>query len=199
MCHLIFFGHKFWEAEEMEWNPDSFCGPRAQHCFPLRLLPLYYCPHLHRPSFCPLYILVPCSVTGICYSLCLADSSPDPYVSGSFLSLRLFFFLRFYLFIHERHRERGRDVGRGRSRLPTGTLMQDSIPGPQDHDQRQMINHWATQVPLTSYCRWAALSDHPSYISTQLLSTSSLCSVVYKALPVILMSLCTSIFSPSLP
>ena len=50
-----------------------------------------------------------------------------------------FVFLRFYLFIHERHRERerererGRDIGRGRSRLPVGSLMQDSIPGPQDH------------------------------------------------------------------
>ena len=31
------------------------------------------------------------------------------------------FFLRFYLFIHERHREKGRDTGRGRSRLPGGT------------------------------------------------------------------------------
>ena len=39
--------------------------------------------------------------------------------------------LRFYLFIHERHRERGRDIGRGRSRLPVGSLMQDSIPGPR--------------------------------------------------------------------
>ena len=29
-------------------------------------------------------------------------------------------FLRFYLFIHERHTERGRDIGRGRSRLPWG-------------------------------------------------------------------------------
>ena len=30
----------------------------------------------------------------------------------------LFFFLRFYLYIHERHRDRGRDIGRGISRLP---------------------------------------------------------------------------------
>ena len=41
-----------------------------------------------------------------------------------------FFFLRFYLFIHERHTERGRGVGRGRSRLLTGNLMWDSIPRP---------------------------------------------------------------------
>ena len=36
----------------------------------------------------------------------------------------------FYLFIHERPTERGRDTGRGRSRLPAGSPMWDSIPGP---------------------------------------------------------------------
>ena len=63
-----------------------------------------------------------------------------------FLSL----FKRYYLFIHERHRERGRDTGRGRTRLPAGNLMQDWIPGPRGHTQsrRQMLNHWATQVPV---------------------------------------------------
>ena len=36
-----------------------------------------------------------------------------------------------------------RDIGRGRSRLPVGSLMQDLIPGPWDHDlsQRQTLNH----------------------------------------------------------
>ena len=34
------------------------------------------------------------------------------------------------LFIHERHTERGRDIGRGRSRLAAVSLMQDSIPAP---------------------------------------------------------------------
>ena len=45
------------------------------------------------------------------------------------------FFLRFYLFIHEGHREkeRQRDTGRGRSRLHAGSPMWDSIPGLQDH------------------------------------------------------------------
>ena len=59
------------------------------------------------------------------------------------------FFKRFYLFIHERHRERGR--GRDTNRLPAGSPMWDSIPGLQDHDmsQRQMLNHWATQTSLT--------------------------------------------------
>ena len=67
----------------------------------------------------------------------------------NFLPSFRFFFLRFYLFIHERHTERSRDIGRGRSRLPTGSLMQDSIPGAWDHtlSQRQTLNHWATLVP----------------------------------------------------
>ena len=30
-------------------------------------------------------------------------------------------------------KERGRDTGRGRSRLHAGNLTWDSIPGPQDH------------------------------------------------------------------
>ena len=49
----------------------------------------------------------------------------------------------FYLFFHKGHRERGRDTGRGKSRLHAGGPMWDSIPGPQDHDlsQRQMLNH----------------------------------------------------------
>ena len=54
-----------------------------------------------------------------------------------------FFFLGFYLFIHERHTERSRDIGRGRSRLSMGSPMQDSIPGLWDHDLsgRQKLNH----------------------------------------------------------
>ena len=72
-----------------------------------------------------------------------------------------FFFLRFYLFIHGRHKERGGDTDRGRSRLPTGSPMWNSILGPRDHDlsQRQTLNHWA-QVPLTFYVfkKWICLS-----------------------------------------
>ena len=41
-----------------------------------------------------------------------------------------FFFLRFYLFIHERPKERGRDTGRGRGRLHAGSPMQDSLQDP---------------------------------------------------------------------
>ena len=43
--------------------------------------------------------------------------------------------------------ERGRDTGRGRSRLHAGSLMWDSIPGLQDRalGQRQAPNRCATQ------------------------------------------------------
>ena len=60
---------------------------------------------------------------------------------------KFFFFI--YLFM-ETHRERGWDTGRGRSRLPAGSLMRDSVPAPQDHDlsPRQMLNSWATQAYL---------------------------------------------------
>ena len=42
------------------------------------------------------------------------------------------------------------ETGRGRSRLPVGSPMWDSIPGPQDQDlsQTQTLNHWATWMPL---------------------------------------------------
>ena len=65
------------------------------------------------------------SLKSVCQHYCLF------YVTCSIL----FFFLKiFNLFIHERHRERGRDTGRGRSRLPAESPMQDSILGPWDHN-----------------------------------------------------------------
>ena len=52
------------------------------------------------------------------------------------------------VFIHET--QRGRDTGRGRSRLPARSPMWDSIPGPREHDLswRQTFNHWATQASV---------------------------------------------------
>ena len=46
-----------------------------------------------------------------------------------------------------RDTERGRDIGRGRSRLHAGSPTWDSIPGLQVHapGQRQALNRWATQ------------------------------------------------------
>ena len=54
--------------------------------------------------------------------------------AGGFSSLNSFFFKDFiYLFIIYRDRERGRDTGRGGSRLHAGSLMRASILGLQDH------------------------------------------------------------------
>ena len=48
--------------------------------------------------------------------------------------LSAFFFKDFiYLFMRDTERERGRDTGRGRSRLHAGSPMQDSLLGLQDH------------------------------------------------------------------
>ena len=45
------------------------------------------------------------------------------------MSLFLNFLIRFYLFIHERYTERGRHIGRGRSRFPVGSLVGGLDPG----------------------------------------------------------------------
>ena len=60
--------------------------------------------------------------------------------SKTFYSIKFFF--EFYLFIYERHTERGGDIGRGRSRPPAGSPIQDLIPELRDHNvsQRQMLN-----------------------------------------------------------
>ena len=68
-----------------------------------------------------------------------------------------YFFKYFYLFERKNKRERERNttkMERQREREKqthcwAGSLMWDLIPGPQDYDlcQRQMLNHWATQVP----------------------------------------------------
>ena len=54
-----------------------------------------------------------------------------------------FFFFKDFIYSVVRDTEKGRDTGRGRSRLPDGSLMRDWIPGPQDYalSQRQMLNH----------------------------------------------------------
>uniref|UniRef100_A0A8C0LY59 Coiled-coil domain containing 88C n=1 Tax=Canis lupus familiaris TaxID=9615 RepID=A0A8C0LY59_CANLF len=73
---------------------------------------------------------------------------PDSRVVVSESVSRFFFFFKI-LFIYERQR---RDTGRGRSRLPVGSLMWDSIPGTQDHDvsQRQMPDPWSHPGAPTS-------------------------------------------------
>ena len=55
--------------------------------------------------------------------------------------LLIYSFILLYLFSASQ-RERGRDIGRGKSRLHTGSSMWDLIPGLQDHDpsRRQALN-----------------------------------------------------------
>ena len=51
--------------------------------------------------------------------------------------------------MRDTHRERQRPRQREKQ-APAGSLMQNSIPGPRDHNlsQRQTLNHWAAQVLL---------------------------------------------------
>ena len=66
-----------------------------------------------------------------------------PGCPSRFTSYQLFFFK--ILFIHKRYRERGRDTGRGRSRLHAGSPMWD-CPGtlgscPEPKADTQPLNH----------------------------------------------------------
>ena len=78
----------------------------------------------------------------------------------------LFCFFKILFTYSWAHTHRGRDIGRGRGRLPVGNPIQDSIPGTWDHDlsRRQTLNHWATQVPPNLQCYqlfdFASLSIH---------------------------------------
>ena len=77
--------------------------------------------------------LAPCREPDVGLDPRTPGSHPGPKAGTKPLShpgIPTFFsFFKTYLFIHERHRlrERGRDIGRGRSRLLTGSPMWDSI------------------------------------------------------------------------
>ena len=85
-----------------------------------------------------------------------------------------------YLFIHER--QRGRHTGRGRSRLPVGSLMRDSIPGSRDHDlswrHDQPLSHPGAPTFLTLI---GDLSVFPYNFHSFCLRSSRLCCLVYSA------------------
>ena len=107
--------------------------------------------------------------------LCPESPSLHPPWYGTFVqTLQLmYFFLRCCLFIHERHRERGRDIGRGRSRLPMRSPMQDFIPGPRDHDlsQRQHSTIEPPRCPF-SWCILKMVSQWSWFISIYLAPSS---------------------------
>ena len=52
------------------------------------------------------------------------------------LETRRTLFFKDFIYLFMRYTERGRDISRGRSRFPVGSLMQDSVPGPQNHNLR---------------------------------------------------------------
>ena len=66
------------------------------------------------------------------------------------------------------HTHRGRDIGRGRSRFPPGSLMWGSIPGPWGHDlsypgapipvfQLAILVHWINVLYDTCHEIWSSL------------------------------------------
>ena len=63
-------------------------------------------------------------------------------------SIIFYFFKDLLIYSWETQRERGRDTGRGRSRLHAGSPTWDSIPGPQGHalGWRRPLHRWATQA-----------------------------------------------------
>ena len=66
------------------------------------------------------------------------------------MNINMIFFFKI-LFIHERHsRERETETQAEGDEVCEGSLIRDSIPGPQDHNlsQKQMLNYEAMQVPL---------------------------------------------------
>ena len=71
----------------------------------------------------------PCIHKCHCFFACLLAK---PFEERNHIFFNFLFFLRFYLFIHERQRKRGRHIGRGR-RLHAGSSMWDSILGVQGH------------------------------------------------------------------
>ena len=85
------------------------------------------------------------------------------YVSNLSLPLHFFFFLKI-LFIYSWETDRERQRHRGRSRLHARSPTWDPIPGLQDYalSQRQMLNHWATQVSLSLHfcCHPSSLDTH---------------------------------------
>ena len=65
--------------------------------------------------------------------LCFQETLSMSTAGVQFVHLVFFFLKILFIYSWKKERERGRDTGRGRSRLHAGSRMQDSIPGPQDH------------------------------------------------------------------
>ena len=129
------------------WSKWVLELPIPDRLLPLGLLSSALRP-LQIPSFLALALIPPATY------LILTTTQWD-----SFLILLSSFF-KIYLFIPERHRERDRDLGQGRSRLHAGSPTWDSIPGPRGHTLSQGLNHWATQESLISFYKWGSWNSN---------------------------------------
>ena len=75
------------------------------------------------------------------------DNEVSDQKTANFQMVYLFFKI-LLIYSWETQRERGKDIGRGRTRFPVGSPIWDLIPGLQDHalSSRRMLNRWATQA-----------------------------------------------------
>ena len=69
-----------------------------------------------------------------------SDHTPD--LLKTFWRTPYHFLKRFYLLIHQRHTERGRDTDRGRGRLPARSLTWDWILGPGSRPEPKADAQW---------------------------------------------------------
>ena len=93
--------------------------------------------------------------TGMGGAGCLGSSISVPFIQGTTKRINkwdpaeglkrgcfFFFFLRFYLFMHEKRGWGGQRHRQREKQAPCGEPGAVSIPGPRDHDLSQ--SHWAT-------------------------------------------------------
>ena len=114
-----------------------------------RFVTQYPCHHLGRSM-----LRQPVQLEGSGIALCFQRAFPH-YWNWASLNLSvyhqsIFICLFVYLFMRDTEKERGRNTGRGRSRLPAGSLMWDLMWDPilrlLDLSRRQTLNRWTTQA-----------------------------------------------------
>ena len=120
--HLLLYGTSLYPSR----NYTIHCAYICQHFF-------YYCNYLLVPFFFFNVCLCNIVTEGIDSTARLLNPDFDAYIQMILAHQFLHLLFSFYLFIYFLFM-RGRDIGRGSSRLPMGSLMWDSIPGPRDHD-----------------------------------------------------------------
>ena len=95
------------------------------------------------------------------------------YINNKQNYFELFFkvsvFKIFYLYIHERHRERGRDISKGRTRLPAGSQMLGFGPRgswPEPKADSQPLSHPVLHAHCFTYTLLSSLSLSLSHTHT---------------------------------